>query len=115
MDDSSAIQRLKKGDIGGLEFLIARHQVKAFRTAVLILNDDAMAEDVVHDTFLRIYQRIRYFDADRPFEPYLMRSIAHAALNAAEKASTVHDPGRGNRTGDTRTTFTQSDNNRKPG
>lgn len=87
MDDSQAIQRLKKGDIGGLEFLIARHQVKAFRTAVLILSDDALAEDVVHDTFLRIYQRIRYFDADRPFEPYLMRSIAHAALNAAEKAS----------------------------
>jgi RNA polymerase sigma-70 factor, ECF subfamily len=86
MEDTQAIQRLKKGDIGGLEFLIARYQVKAFRTAFLITHDDALAEDVVQDTFLRIYQRIRFFDDTRPFEPYLMRSVVHAALNAAEKS-----------------------------
>lgn len=87
MDDSLAIQKLKKGDISGLEYLIARYQDRALRTAVLILHDDALAEDVVQDTYLRIYHRIRYFDENQPFEPYLMRSVANAALNAAEKAS----------------------------
>ncbi len=48
---------------------------------------NALAEDVVQDTFLRIYQRIRYFDETRPFEPYLLRSVTNAALNAAEKSS----------------------------
>jgi RNA polymerase sigma-70 factor, ECF subfamily len=85
MDDSLAIQRLKKGDISGLEYLINHYQTKAFRTAVLITHDDAMAEDVVQDTFLRIYQRIHYFDDKRLFEPYLLSSVAHAALNAVEK------------------------------
>lgn len=85
MDDSQAIQKLKKGDIGGLEFLIARYQVRAFRTAVLILHNDDLAEDVVQETFLRIYRSIRYFDENRPLEPYLMRSITHAALNTAKK------------------------------
>ncbi len=87
MDDSQAIQLLKKGDIGGLEFLITRYQSRAFRTAVLILQDDALAEDVVQETFLRIYHSIRYFDENRKFEPYLMRSITHAALNASKKVS----------------------------
>ena len=87
MDDSQAIQRLKKGDISGLEVLITRYQVKAFRTAFLITHDDALAEDVVQETFLRVYQRIRHFDETRPFKPYLLRSVANSALNAAEKLS----------------------------
>lgn len=87
MDDSQAIQKLKKGDISGLEFLIARYQVRAFRTAVLILHDEGLAEDVVQDTFLNIYRNIRHFDEDRPLEPYLMRSITNTALNIARKAS----------------------------
>lgn len=87
MDDSQAIKCLKKGDISGLEFLITRYQGRAIRTAFLITHDNALAEDVVQDTFLRVYQRIHYFDETRSFEPYLLRSVAHAALNAAEKTS----------------------------
>lgn len=87
MDDSLAIQKMKKGDISGLEILINRYQVRAFRTAVLILHDDALAENVVQDTFLRIYQRIHYFDEKKSFESYLLRSTANAAINVAEKES----------------------------
>lgn len=87
MDDKQAIDHLKKGDISGLEFLIARYQIKAVRTAYLITHDETMAEDAVQDTFLRIYQRIRYFDETKSFEPYLLRSVVHTALNAVEKSS----------------------------
>ena len=85
MNDSQAIQKLKKGDISGLEFLIAHYQSRAFRAAVLILGDEALAEDVVQETFLRIYHHIHQFDVTRAFEPYLMHSITHAALNVAKK------------------------------
>ena len=85
MNDYQAIHRLKKGDISGMDALVLRHQTKAIRTAYLITHDDSLAEDVVQETFLRIYQRIRYFDETRPFEPYLLRSVVHTALNQAEK------------------------------
>lgn len=87
MDDAKAIQNLKKGDISGLEILITRYQSKAVCTAFLITQDGALAEDVTQDTFLRIFQRIHHFDEARPFEPYLLRSITHAALNAVCKSS----------------------------
>lgn len=87
MDDLQAISRLKKGDIGGLEILVARYQQKVVQTAYLILQDEQLAEDVAQETFVRVYQRIRYFDESRPFEPYLLRSAANTALNAAEKTS----------------------------
>jgi len=85
MDDSSAVQRLKNGDIGGLDVIVTLHQQKAVRVAYLILHDVQLAEDVVQDTFVRIYQRIRHFDDTRPFEPYLLRSVINSALNAAKK------------------------------
>lgn len=87
MDDLQAIRRLKNGDIGGLEILIACYQAKAVRTAYLVTHDEPMAEDVVQDAFVRFYERARYFDERCAFEPYFLRSVVNAALNAVEKAS----------------------------
>jgi RNA polymerase sigma-70 factor (ECF subfamily) len=87
MDDLQAIQRLKNGDIGGLEVLVTRYQSKAVRTAFLVTQDESQAEDVVQDTFIRIHHRIRHFDSSRPFEPYLLRSVVNAALNIAQKTN----------------------------
>jgi RNA polymerase sigma-70 factor (ECF subfamily) len=86
VDDLQAIQRLKAGDIGGLETLVRRHQARAVRVAFLITHDESLAEDVVQDTFMRLYHRIHHFDPSRPFEPYLFRSVVNAALNVAQNA-----------------------------
>ena len=85
MDDEQAIRRLKNGDIGGLELLVARYQVKAVRIASFITDDQALAEEVVQETFVRLHRRIRQFDVTRPFEPYFLRSVVNAALNAARQ------------------------------
>lgn len=82
MDDLEAIRRLKSGDLRGLEALMERYQVKAARAAFLITHDKAVAQDVVQETFIRIYDRIHQFNLSHPFEPYLIRSVIHASLNA---------------------------------
>lgn len=94
MDDGEAIRRLKRGDICGLEDLIARYQVEALHAAFLITQDQALAEDVVQDMFVRLYERIHQFDASQPLEPYLMRSVVNRALNAVrhENKSFSADP-----------------------
>jgi RNA polymerase sigma-70 factor, ECF subfamily len=83
MDDLQAVQRIKQGDIGGLEFLIARHQERAFRTAYLVTHDEALAEDVVQDCFVHFFESAHHFDEKRSFEPYFMVSVLHSALNVA--------------------------------
>jgi RNA polymerase sigma-70 factor, ECF subfamily len=87
MDDLQAIRQLKKGDIGGLESLVIRYQVKALRAAFLITRDEQIAEDVVQETFVRVFKRIHRFDENRPFAPYLMQSVVNATLDMARKAS----------------------------
>ncbi len=85
MDDRSAIGRIKDGEIGGLEMLVNEYQVKAVRAAFLVTHDESLAEDIVQETFIRLYHRIHHFDETRPFEPYLMRSVVNAALNAVRR------------------------------
>lgn len=85
MQDVEAICRLKRGEIDGLETLVERYQICAVRTAYLIVQDKALAEDVAQETFLRIFQRIHFFDETRPFKPYLLRSVMNAALDTIQK------------------------------
>jgi RNA polymerase sigma-70 factor (ECF subfamily) len=72
MDDSQAIRRLKRGEVGALETLVLRYQEKAIRTAFLITHDEPLAHDVVQEAYLR------------PFEPYFLRSVVNASLNAVK-------------------------------
>jgi RNA polymerase sigma-70 factor, ECF subfamily len=83
MDDLQAILRFLSGDINGLDFLISKYQVKAVRTAYLVIRNEPMAEDDVQDAFVHFYERVRQFDECRLFEPYFMISVMNAALNAA--------------------------------
>lgn len=85
MDDAQAIARMKRGDIGGLAAVVERYQVKAVRTAYLITQDRAAADDVVQNCFLNSYRAISGFDTSRPFEAWFLRSVVNASVQAAKK------------------------------
>lgn len=85
MQESEAIARLKGGDISGLETLVQLYYQPALRIAFLICRDPALTEDVVQSAFVRVYERIGQFDAQRPFEPWFMRSVANDALKAIRR------------------------------
>lgn len=89
MDDREAVRLMKNGEISGLESLVKRYQVRAARAAFFVTHDEALSEDIVQETFIRLYQRIRQFEETRPFEPYLMRSVVHAAFNTVRQDKKV--------------------------
>lgn len=87
IDEFKAIERLKQGDIGGLETLVSQYQAKAVRTAYLITREVGLAEDVVQDCFVQAYRSIRGFDSSRPFEPWFMRSVVNAAVKVMQRSA----------------------------
>jgi len=87
MDEKQAIQRLKNGDIRGLEFLVECHQVKAVRTAYLITRDISLAEDIVQNAFIQAYHSIGGFDTTRPFGPWFMRSVVNASVKMMQRSA----------------------------
>lgn len=88
MNEQEAIAKLKRGDISGLETLVGLYQVKAMHVAHLIVQNRMMAEDVVQSAFLKAFDRIDQFDANRPFGPWFLKSVA----NDARKAITRQRP-----------------------
>jgi RNA polymerase sigma-70 factor (ECF subfamily) len=82
LDENKAIQRLKQGDLGGLETLVRLYQVEAVRTVYGIVREQAQAEDVVQAAFVRLAERIHSYDDHRPFAPWFFRVAARDALMA---------------------------------
>ena len=85
MDERAAVDRLKRGDVGGLEQLVDRYHTRAARAAYLVVHDGALAEDVAQDAFVRAFERISSFDADRPFGPWFMKLVLNEAIAAARR------------------------------
>ena len=89
MDERDAIARLKDRDIGALEPLVHHYQWEALRVATLITRDRNLAEEVVQEAFVRVFERIDQFDASRPFAPWFFRIVANDAVKAAKRAPFV--------------------------
>ena len=85
MTEQEAIERLRRGDIGGLEYLVREYQVRAVRSAYLVTHDRSLAEDVAQAAFLKAYERIAQFDRQRAFGPWFLTSVLHDAVKAARR------------------------------
>jgi RNA polymerase sigma-70 factor (ECF subfamily) len=86
VDENDAIQRLKAGDIAGLQALVEMYQAEAVQAACLITGDLAEAEDVVQTLFVRAYEKIQGFDEARPFRPWFLRMVVNEALKQAGRS-----------------------------
>ncbi len=85
MDEKQAIALLKHGDMDALEVLVHIYQLKAVRTACLIVGDRALAEDIVQSAFIRAGEKIEQFDPQRPFGPWFLRSVVNDAIKIAKR------------------------------
>ncbi len=89
MDERAAVDRLKRGDVGGLEMLVDRYHTRATRAAYLVVRDRALAEDVAQGAFVRAFERIGTFDAGRPFGPWFMKLVLNEAIAVTRKHERV--------------------------
>jgi RNA polymerase sigma-70 factor, ECF subfamily len=84
-EEQQAVARLKRCDLGGLEWLVRSYQVRAVYASFLIVRDLKCAEDIVQDAFLRAAEKIEQFDDRRPFGGWFLRSVVNASIKAAER------------------------------
>lgn len=64
-DDALLAQRIRAGDREALGELYDRYASVALATALRVVADRGQAEDLVHDTFVAVWQKIDRFDAAR--------------------------------------------------
>ena len=59
--DEEIVDRVKAGDTGLYEIIMRRYNQRLYRVARAILHDDAEAEDVMQDAYVRAYQHLDQF------------------------------------------------------
>lgn len=83
--DESLYARACAGDRSALAELIERYHSPIRRFLCRMTNDEQMAEDLVHDTFIRVLSHEG--DAPRTFRPWLFTVARNLAYDAFRSAS----------------------------
>jgi RNA polymerase sigma-70 factor, ECF subfamily len=65
--DEEIVDRVKAGDTALYELVMRRYNQRLYRVARGILRDDAEAEDVMQDAYVRAYQYLGQFARTAPF------------------------------------------------
>ena len=68
--------RLRKGDPDALAALVVRYQHRLYRYLLRLVHDASAAEDLFQQTWLRVAEGIRQYDARRSFDGWLF-AVAH--------------------------------------
>lgn len=68
--------RLRRGDPDALAAVISRYQHRLYRYLLRFVGDPSAAEDLFQQTWLRVMESLRRYDARRSFEAWLF-SVAH--------------------------------------
>jgi RNA polymerase sigma-70 factor, ECF subfamily len=82
--DRDLILRARRGEVEAFGELVTRYQTGVFNVCYRILLERGEAEDLAQDAFIRAYDRIRTFDIEREFGPWIRRVAANLCLNHLE-------------------------------
>jgi RNA polymerase sigma-70 factor (ECF subfamily) len=80
-DDQAAIQAVLAGDKEAYGALIVRYSGRLFRVAFRITGNEADAEDVVQDAWLRGYLKLESFEYRSDFGTWIYRIAVRCALD----------------------------------
>ena len=67
------------------EVLLRRYNQRLFRVTRSILIDDAEAEDVMQDAYVRAYTHLNQFEGHASFSTWLTRIAVHEAIARSQK------------------------------
>jgi RNA polymerase sigma-70 factor (ECF subfamily) len=79
--EANLIEQARQGDEAAWSALVAQHQEAVFRLAYLLLGDQAEAQDVAQEAFIRAFYALDRFDLERSLRPWLLRITGNAARN----------------------------------
>jgi RNA polymerase sigma-70 factor (ECF subfamily) len=83
--DETLMRLAAQGDEGAIRLLIRRHNRRLFRVARAVLRDDAEAEDVVQETYVRAFSHLASFRGEARLSTWLTRIALNEALGRARR------------------------------
>ena len=97
LTDEEVARRVRGGETALYEIVMRRYNQRLYRVARAILHNDAEAEDVMQDTYVRAYEHLDQFAGRAPFSAWLTRIAVHEALarlRLRNRTQSIDDPER---------------------
>ncbi len=81
-EDRALVERLKRRDPQALAELYDRYGRLSYSLVLRVVRDKAIAEDLVQETFLRVWNRVHSIDSERgAIGPWLLAIARHRAID----------------------------------
>ena len=80
-EDGFWLEELKVGDHAAFERLYAKYSAPLYRSVMAITRDHAAAEEIVQESFVRLYKHAARLDRERPVLPWLHRVAINLSYN----------------------------------
>lgn len=78
--DEELVTAARGGDRAAFGRLVESHAARVFRVCHRVTGDDALAEDAVQETFIKVHEKLRDFRGQAQFSTWLHRIAVNAAL-----------------------------------
>jgi RNA polymerase sigma-70 factor (ECF subfamily) len=78
--DEEVVQRVRGGETALYEILMRRYNLRVYRVARSILRNDAEAEDVMQEAYVRAFQHLHQFAGKAKFSTWLTKIAVYEAL-----------------------------------
>ncbi|GIW73753.1 MAG: hypothetical protein KatS3mg103_0275 [Phycisphaerales bacterium] len=85
LSDQALAELAKDGSVAAYNVLVIRYQDRVYRFLLRRTGSSAEAEDVAQETFLRAWQKLHTYEADRPLAPWLLTIAARLAASSARR------------------------------
>jgi RNA polymerase sigma-70 factor (ECF subfamily) len=85
LSDEQVVERVLAGDTSLYEILMRRYNQRLFRVARGIVRDDAEAEDVTQEAWVRAFRELATFRGEAQFSTWVTRIACHEAFARARK------------------------------
>ena len=86
-NDFVLVERARVGDTDAFKELVDRHSRTLFKTAYRLTGNEADADDLVQEAFLRAYRKLDRFDGRSQFSTWLYRITVNCGMDLMRKKS----------------------------
>lgn len=86
-NDLDLVDRARAGDTDAFRELVDRHSGTMFKTAFRLTGNEADADDLVQEAFLRAYRKLDRFDGRSQFSTWLYRITVNCGMDLMRKKS----------------------------
>jgi RNA polymerase sigma-70 factor (ECF subfamily) len=98
------VAQLRRGDLDALSPLLARYQYRLYRYLLRLVREQATAEDLFQQTWLRVAEKIHKYDARWSFDAWLFTVARNLAFDHLRRTApeSLDEPAPGNPSGNPR-------------